>query len=67
MTIEIDTSVVRGGADACGELAADVNRALEYFDSHIDTSQSWVAGALMDQLLAEHSSASSPGCCAPRR
>ena len=56
MTIEVDTSVVRGGGEASGELAADVNRALEYFDSHIDTSQSWVGGAMMDWLLAEHSS-----------
>jgi hypothetical protein len=56
MTIEVDTSVVRGGAKASGELADDVRRALEYFDSNIDTSQSWVAGALMDWLLAEHSS-----------
>jgi len=56
MTIEVDTSVVRGGAEASGELASDVNRALEYFDSHIDKSQSWVAGELMNWLLAEHSS-----------
>ncbi|GAB3607229.1 hypothetical protein GCM10027413_26380 [Conyzicola nivalis] len=56
MTIEVDTSVVRAGSEASGELASDVNRALGYFDSHIDTSQSWVAGALMDRLLSEHSS-----------
>ena len=56
MTIEVDTSVVRGGGEASGQLVTDVNRALDYFDSHIDTSQSWVAGALMDWLLAEHSS-----------
>ena len=56
MTIEVDTAIVRGGGKASGELAADVSRALEYFDSHIDTSQSWVGGALMDWLLAEHSS-----------
>ena len=56
MTIEVDTSVVRGGGKASGELAADVSRALEYFDSNIDTSQSWAAGALLDWLLAEHSS-----------
>ncbi|MEV7692716.1 hypothetical protein AB0N73_05240 [Microbacterium sp. NPDC089189] len=56
MTIEVDTSVVRGGGEASGQLAADGNRALEYFDANIDTSQSWVAGALMDWLLAEHSS-----------
>ena len=56
MTIEVDTSIVRGGGEASGELATDVNRALEYFDSNIDTSQTWVAGAMMDWLLAEHSS-----------
>lgn len=56
MTIEVDTSIVRGGSEASGELAGDVSRALEYFDSHIDTSQSWVAGLLMNGLLAEHSS-----------
>ena len=56
MTIEVDTSIVRGGGEATGELANDVNRALDYFDSNIDTSQTWVAGAMMDWLLAEHSS-----------
>lgn len=56
MTIEVDTSIVRGGGEVSGQLGSDVNRAVEYFDSHIDTSQSWVAGALMDWLLAEHSS-----------
>lgn len=55
MAIEVDTSVVRGGAEVSGQLADDVGRALQYFDSHIDTSQSWVAGALMNGLLAEHS------------
>ncbi|TPW75801.1 hypothetical protein [Schumannella soli] len=55
MTIQVDTSIVRGGADASGELASQVNGALAYFDGHIDTSQSWVTGALMDWLLAEHS------------
>jgi hypothetical protein len=56
MPIEVDTSVVRGGGVVSGELATDTNRALNYFDTHIDTAQSWVAGAMMDWLLAEHSS-----------
>ncbi|MDR2294630.1 MAG: hypothetical protein LBE05_05450 [Microbacterium sp.] len=55
MTIQVDTSVVRGGGEAAGELASDVNRALSYFDDHIDKSQSWAAGLLMEWLLAEHS------------
>lgn len=55
MTIQVDTSVLRGGGEACGGLASDVNRAVNYFDGHIDKSQSWVAGALMQMLLEEHS------------
>lgn len=56
MAIEVDTSVVRGGGEASQQLASDVNRALDYFDTHIDKAQSWVGGALMEWLLAEHRS-----------
>jgi len=56
MTIQVDTSVVRGGGEACLQLADDVGRALEYFDNHIDKAQSWAGGALIQWLLSEHSS-----------
>lgn len=36
MTIQVDTSVLRGGAEACGEVAPDVNRAVDYFDAISD-------------------------------
>lgn len=56
MTIQVDTSVVRGGSEACVQLADDVGRALQYFDTHIDKSQSWAGGTLIQWLLSEHSS-----------
>lgn len=55
MAITVDTGAIYAGEIATDDLAADVNAAIRYLDEHIDASQAWVKGALMDLLLEHHS------------
>ncbi len=48
------TNVIYGGEAAVQDLAADVSKAFDYLDQHIDGSQAWVKGVLMETLLQHH-------------
>ncbi|MBA8815854.1 hypothetical protein FHX48_000906 [Microbacterium halimionae] len=54
MSVTVDTSSIYSAETATEELASDANGAIGYLSTHIDSSQQWVKGALMDMLLESH-------------